>query len=65
MSEPNRLIRSMTQVNDNFEEARKETMDNHLNFDEIKDSRINVFTNCIVALDGVYTCFIVLHIRTM
>lgn len=59
MPEPNRLIRSMTQVNDNFEEARKEIMDNHPNFDKIKDSRINVFTNCIVALDGVYICFIV------
>jgi hypothetical protein len=34
-------------------------MDKYPNFDRIKDSRITIFTNCIVALDGVYICFIV------
>ncbi len=49
----------MTQITDEFESARKEIMDNHPNFDQLKDSRITIFTNCIVALDGVYVCFIV------
>jgi hypothetical protein len=49
----------MGQVTDNFHTARQEIMDQHPNFDRIKDSRITIFTNCIVALDGVYICFIV------
>jgi hypothetical protein len=34
-------------------------MDKHPYFEELKDSRITIFTNCIVALDGVIVCFIV------
>jgi hypothetical protein len=49
----------MGQVTDNFHTARQEIMDKHPNFDKIKDSRITIFTNCTVALDGVYICFIV------
>src|SRR5215831_2844038 len=59
MVEPHRLIRTMTQITNEFESARKEILDNHPNFNEKKDSRITIFTNCIVALDGVYVCFIV------
>ena len=57
--EPHKLIRSMTQITNEFELARKEIIDKHPNFDKLKDSRITIFTNCIVALDGVYVCFIV------
>jgi hypothetical protein len=49
----------MSQINQNFQAIRQEIMDEHPNFDQIKDSRISVFTNCIVALYGVYICFIV------
>jgi hypothetical protein len=49
----------MSQINGNFQTARQEIMDEYPNLDRIKDSRITVFTNCIVALDGVYICFIV------
>jgi hypothetical protein len=49
----------MSQVNQNFQKARQRIMDEHPNFDQIKDSRITIFNNCIVALDGVYVCFIV------
>src|SRR5437764_3679939 len=59
MVEPHRLIRSMTQITNEFESERKKIMDKHPNFDQLKDSRITIFTNCIVALDGVYVCFIV------
>ena len=59
MVEPRSLIRTMSQINQNFQAARQEIMDEHPNFDKIKDSRITVLTNCIVALDGVYICFIV------
>lgn len=53
------LIRSMNQLTNKFESARQVIMDNHPNFDKIKDSRITIFTNCIVALDGTYICFMV------
>jgi hypothetical protein len=59
MVEPRSLVRTMIQINQNFQAARQEIMDEHPNFDQIKYSRIIVFTNCIVALDGVYICFIV------
>lgn len=49
----------MIDVNENFHAARQEIMDRHPGFDQIKDARITVFTNSIVALDGVYICFIV------
>jgi hypothetical protein len=59
MVEKNKLIRNMIQINENFHAARQEIMDKHPNFDKIKDSRITVFTNSIVALDGVYLCFLI------
>jgi hypothetical protein len=34
-------------------------MDEHPNFDQTKDALVTIFTNCIVALDGVYVCFMV------
>jgi hypothetical protein len=49
----------MTQITGEFELVRKEIIDNHPTFDKLRDSRITIFTNCIVALDGVYVCFIV------
>jgi hypothetical protein len=49
----------MTQITREFELGRKEIIDKHPTFDKLKDSRITIFTNCIVALDGVYVCFIV------
>ncbi len=54
MVERYKLIRTMSQVNDSFQSARQEINDEHPNFDQIKDSRITVFTNCIVALDGAH-----------
>lgn len=54
MVERYKLIRTMSQVNDSFQAARQEINDEHPNFDQIKDSRITVFTNCIVALDGAH-----------
>src|SRR6188472_1559026 len=59
MVEKNRLIRTMIQINENFHAVRQKIMDKYPNFDRIKDSRITIFTNCIVVLDGVYICFIV------
>jgi hypothetical protein len=54
-----RLIRTMNQINGDFHEAIQQIINDHPNFDTQKDSRITIFTNCIVALDGVYICFIV------
>jgi hypothetical protein len=34
-------------------------MDKYPSLDKIRDARITIFTNCIVALDGVFICFIV------
>jgi hypothetical protein len=59
MVEARSLIRTMIEITENFQAARQEIMDEHPNFDQIKDARISIFTNCIVALDGVYICFIV------
>jgi hypothetical protein len=39
MVERNRLIRTMSQVNLNFQTTRQEIMDERPNFDQIKDSR--------------------------
>jgi hypothetical protein len=49
----------MIQINENFHAARQEIMDKYVNFNTLKDSRITIFTNCIVALDGVYICFLI------
>jgi len=49
----------MDKINDDFHKARQQIITDHPNFDTQKDSRITIFTNCIVALDGVYICFIV------
>ena len=49
----------MNRLTNKFELARQEIMDKHTNFDKIKDSRIIVFTNCILTLDGTYICFMV------
>ncbi|PWU79568.1 MAG: hypothetical protein DLM72_16935 [Candidatus Nitrosopolaris wilkensis] len=59
MVEPKTLIKNTIQIIQNFQKIRHQIMDEHFNFDKIKDSRITVFTNCIVALDGVCICFIV------
>ncbi len=59
MVEKNRLIRTMNQINDDFHKARQQIINDHPNFDTQNDSRITIFTNCIVALDGAYICFIV------
>jgi hypothetical protein len=53
------LIRSTNQLTNKFELARQEIMDKHPNFDKIKDSRITIFTNCILTLDGTYISFMV------
>ena len=34
-------------------------MDEHTNFDQTKDALVTIFTNCIVALDGIYVSFMV------
>lgn len=49
----------MDQINDGFHNARQQIIDDNPTFDTKKDSRITIFTNCIVALDGVYICFLV------
>jgi hypothetical protein len=49
----------MDQIFDNFSTAREQIINGHPDFDKEKDSRITIFTNCMVALDGVYICFIV------
>lgn len=59
MVEPRKLIRTMIQIADNFRTARKEIIDDHHNFNQIKDSRITIFSNCIVVIDGIYICLIV------
>jgi hypothetical protein len=59
MVEPRKLIRTMDQIFEDVSTAREHIINGHPNFDEEKDSRITIFTNCMVALDGVYICFIV------
>jgi hypothetical protein len=49
----------MIQINEYFHAARQEIFDKYPTFDQEKDARITVFTNCILALDGVYICFMV------
>ena len=49
----------MNQITEDFHTARQDIINDHPNFDIKKDSRITIFTNCIVALDGAYICFIV------
>jgi hypothetical protein len=49
----------MDQIFEDFSTARQQIINGHPKFDEEKDSRITIFTNCMVALDGVYICFIV------
>jgi hypothetical protein len=49
----------MDQILDDFSTATQQIINDQPNFDKEKDSRITIFTNCMVALDGVYICFIV------
>jgi hypothetical protein len=53
------LIKNINQLTNKFQSARQDIIDNHPNFDTLKDSRITVFTNCILTLDGTYICFMV------
>jgi len=49
----------MYQISDDFSAARQQIINHHPNFDQIKDSRITIFTNCIVVLHGICICLIV------
>lgn len=49
----------MDKIFEDFSTARDQIINDNPSFDTKKDSRITIFTNCIVALDGVYICFIV------
>ena len=38
------LIRCISQLTNKFQSSRQEVMDNHPNFNTLKDSRITIFT---------------------
>lgn len=59
MVDPKSLIRTIFQISENFSTARQQIINDRPNFDRIKDSRITIFTNCIVVLHGIYICLIV------
>ncbi|MGC1931497.1 MAG: hypothetical protein WA667_21205 [Candidatus Nitrosopolaris sp.] len=59
MADPKALIIQTIGIIQKLQGIRQQIIDGHPNFDQIRDSRITTFTNCIVVLDGVYVCFLV------
>jgi phosphorylcholine metabolism protein LicD len=54
MVEPRSLIRTMSQINQNFQAARQEIMDEHPNFDKINDRDTKIKINIKKCLKGIF-----------